>query len=85
MGKNQISIMLKLTQALFFMNALIWFLFSVANLVRVMETGSAIRWILTAMMIANAVILVWFGVTIANKHAQIFFLANHLIQKGNNF
>lgn len=75
MGKNQISIMLKLTQALFFMNALIWFLFSVANLVRVMETGSAIRWILTAMMIANAVILVWFGVTIANKHAQIFFLA----------
>ena len=67
--------MLKLTQALFFVNAAIWFLFGAMNLVRVMETGSVARWILTAMMIANAAILVWFGVTIADRHAQVFFLA----------
>ena len=64
--------MLKLTQALFFVNAAIWFLFGAINLIRVMETGSAVRWILTAVMIANAAILVWFGVDIADEQTQLF-------------
>lgn len=75
MEKSQNSIILKLTQALFFVNAAVWFLFGAMNLVRVMETGGVARWILTAMMVANAAILVWFGVTIAGGHTQVFFLA----------
>jgi hypothetical protein len=75
MEKSQNSIILKLTQALFFVNAAIWFLFGAMNLVRVMETGSVARWILTAMMIANAAILVWFGMEIADRQTQLFPLA----------
>jgi hypothetical protein len=75
MKKNQNSVMLKLTQALFFVNAAIWFLFGAMNLVRVMETGSAVRWILTAMMIVNAAILVWFGVDITDEQTQLFPVA----------
>ena len=67
--------MLKLTQALFFANAAIWFLFGLMSLVRVIEVSSGIRWILTIMMIANAAILIWFGVTIADGESQVFFLA----------
>jgi hypothetical protein len=75
MENNQNSIMLKLTQALFFANAILWFLFGIMSLIRVIEVSSGIRWILTIMMIANAAILIWFGVTIAEGRSQVFFLA----------
>ena len=75
MEKNQTSTMLKLTQALFFANAAIWFLFSAMNLFRVIEAGSALRWVLTIVMIANAAILLWFGVEIADGRMQLFPLA----------
>jgi hypothetical protein len=75
MEKNQTSTMLKLTQALFFTNAAIWFLFGAMNLFRVIEVGSALRWVLTIVMIANAAILLWFGVEIADGRMQLFPLA----------
>jgi hypothetical protein len=75
MEKNQNSIMLKLTQALFFANAIVWFLFGIISLIRVIEVSSGIRWILTIMMIANAAVLVWFGITIVEGLTQVFFLA----------
>ncbi len=75
MEKNQVSTMLKLTQALFFANAIVWFLFGVMSLIRVMEAGNALRWVLTIMMVANAAILLWLGVTIADGQSQVFFLA----------
>lgn len=75
MEKNETSTMLKLTQALFFANAAIWFLFGAVNLLRVIEAGSTLRWILTIMMIANAAILLWFGVEIADGQMQLFPLA----------
>ena len=67
--------MLKLTQALFFVNAIVWFLFGIISLIRVIEVSSGIRWILTIMMIANAAVLVWFGITIVEGLTQVFFLA----------
>ena len=73
--KNQISTMLKLTQVLFFANAIVWFLFGAMSLFRVMEAGSVIRWIVTIMMIANAAVMLWFGVVIGDGQAQVFFLA----------
>jgi hypothetical protein len=75
MEKNQNSIMLKMTQALFFANAIVWFLFGIISLIRVIEVSSGIRWILTIMMIANAAVLVWFGITIVEGLTQVFFLA----------
>lgn len=75
MRKKQLSTMLKLTQALFFANAIVWFLFGGMNLIRVIEAGNALRWILTIMMIANAAILVWFGVEIADEQTRLFPLA----------
>jgi hypothetical protein len=75
MKKNQTSTLLKLTQALFFANAAIWFLFSVMSLFSVIGAGSALRWALTIMMIANAAILLWFGVEIADEPTQLFPLA----------
>ena len=75
MGKNQISTMLKLTQVLFFANAIVWFLFGVMGLIRVIEAGSMLRWILAIMMMANAAVMLWFGVTIVDGQAQVFFLA----------
>ena len=75
MGKNQISTMLKLTQVLFFANAIVWFLFGVMGLISVIEAGSMLRWILAIMMMANAAVMLWFGVTIVDGQAQVFFLA----------
>ncbi len=75
MGKNQISTMLKLTQVLFFANAIVWFLFGVMGLIRVIEAGSMLRWILVIMMMANAVVMLWFGVAIVDGQAQVFSLA----------
>ena len=75
MGKNQISTMLKLTQVLFFANAIVWFLFGAMGLIKVIEAGSMLRWILAIMMMANAAVMLWFGVAIVDGQAQVFFLA----------
>jgi hypothetical protein len=75
MEKNRTSTMLKLMQALFFANAATWFLFGAMNLFRDIEAASVLRWILTIVMIANAAILLWLGVEIADGQTQLFSLA----------
>ena len=68
--------MLKLIRTLFFLNAAVWLAFGVSSLLfRALDGGSLTRWVITAMMIANAVVMIWFGVMIVSGRNWIFFLA----------
>ena len=66
---------LKLTRAMFFINALTWLIFGVLSLILAIETGTPTRWVITLLMVANAGGLFWFGVMIASGRNRIFFLA----------
>ena len=76
MKSDQISKMLKLTRTLFFINAAVWLAFGVSSLLfRALDGGSLTRWVITIMMIANAMVMTWFGVMIVSGRNWIFFLA----------
>ena len=76
MDTEQTSKMLKLTRTLFFFNAAVWLAFGVSSLLfRALDGGSLARWVITAMMIANAVVMAWFGVMIVSGRKWVFFLA----------
>ena len=75
MKKDQTTSLLKLTRAMFFVNVLVWLMFGVGSLIRAVEEGSTLRWVITFMMIANAAVMFWFGVVIVNGQKRIFFLA----------
>ena len=76
MNSDQISKMLKLTRSLFFLNAAVWLAFGISSLLfRAIDEGSLMSWVITVMMIANAIIMVWFGVMIVTGRNWIFFLA----------
>lgn len=65
----------KLTQALFFLNAAIWLVFAILSLFRAASENGLTRGVITIMMVANAVVMFWFGVKILSGRAWIFFLA----------
>jgi len=68
--------MLKLTRYLFFLNAAVWLVFGIGSLVsRALVDGSLARWVITVMMLANAAVMLWFGVKIVGGQNWIFFLA----------
>jgi hypothetical protein len=76
MEHNQTSIMLKWTRNLFFINAAVWLAFGISSLLfRALDEDTLTRWIITIMMIANAFVMIWFGVMIPSGRAWIFFLA----------
>ena len=76
MISDQISKMLKLTRSLFFLNAAVWLAFGIASLMfRAIDEGSLTRWVITIMMIANAIVMIWFGVMIVTGRNWVFFLA----------
>ena len=76
MDTDQTSKMLKLTRTLFFINAVVWLAFGVSSLLfRALDGGSLTRWVITAMMVANAVVMIWFGVMIVSGRNWVFFLA----------
>lgn len=75
MKKDQTTNLLKLTRAMFFVNVLVWLMFGVGSLIRAVEEGSTLRWVITFMMIANAAVMFWFGVVIVNGQKRVFFLA----------
>ncbi len=76
MKSDQISKMLKLTRTLFFFNAAVWLAFGVSSLLfRALDGGSLTRWVITIMMIVNAMIMIWFGVMIVSGRNWVFFLA----------
>lgn len=66
---------LKLTQAMFFINALTWFIFGVLSMILALKTGTPTRWVITLLMIANAGGMFWFGLMISGRRNRIFFLA----------
>ena len=68
--------MLRLTRSLFFINAAMWLAFGVSSLLfRALDGGSLTRWVITIMMIANAVVMFWFAVMIVSGRNWVFFLA----------
>jgi hypothetical protein len=76
MGKNRISSTLNLTRIMFFVNAAVWLVFGLASLLsRALVDDSLARWVITVLMLINAVVMFWFGIKIASGRAWIFFLA----------
>ena len=76
MEDKQTLKMLKLTRNLFFINAAVWLAFGVASLLfRAIDEGTLTRWVITIMMIANAIVMIWFGVMIPSGRTWIIFLA----------
>lgn len=76
MENTQTTNMLKLTRYLFFLNAAVWLAFGVASLLfRALDGGSLARWVITVMMIANAAVMLWFGMKIVTGQNWVFFLA----------
>lgn len=75
MDKNQTSPMLKLTRAMFFLNALTWLIFGVLSMFLAVEVGTPTRWVITLLMVANAGGMFWFGLMIASGRIRIFFFA----------
>ena len=67
--------MLKLTRYAFFLNSAVWLAFGVASLLsRALFDGSPLHWVITVLMIANAIVMLWFGVKIVSGQKWIFFL-----------
>ena len=74
MENNQSMQMLKLTRALFFLNATVWLIFGALSAFRFADGGSLTRLIYAILMVANAVVMVWFGVMIVSGRNWVFFL-----------
>ena len=75
MENNRITTMLKLTRYAFFLNSAVWLAFGVASLLsRALFDGSPLHWVITVLMIANAIVMLWFGVKIVSGQKWIFFL-----------
>jgi hypothetical protein len=76
METTQTKNMLKLTRYLFFLNAAVWLVFGILSLLlRALDNGSLARWVITVMMLANAAVMLWFGVKIVAGQNWVFFLA----------
>ena len=73
MENDQISKMLKLTRVLFFVNAAVWLFFCALSFVRAMTDTSEIRLILSWLMLANTIVMIWLGVMITRGHSWIVF------------
>jgi len=74
MGKNRLSTMLALTRNLFFLNAAVWLAFGVLSAFRYLDDGSLTRLIYAGLMLANALVMIWFGVKISTGKNWVFFL-----------
>lgn len=66
--------MLKIIRFLFFLNAVVWMVFGALNAFRFADEGSLIRLIYAVLMVANAFVMVWFGVMIPSGRNWVFFL-----------
>jgi hypothetical protein len=66
--------MLNLTRILFFVNAAVWLVFGTLSVIQYFEAGSLIRLVYAILMIANAVVMAWFGVMIITGRNWVFFL-----------
>jgi hypothetical protein len=61
---------------MFFVNAAVWLAFGIASLLsQALVDGSLARWVITIMMLINAVVMFWFGMKIVGGRNWIFLLA----------
>jgi hypothetical protein len=75
MENDRTKTMLNLTRYTFFLNAAVWLAFGVASLLtRALSDGSPLHWVITVLMVANAMVMLWFGVKILSGGKRIFFL-----------
>jgi len=74
LDRDQTALMLKLTQILIFVNALVWLVFGLLSFTLAGTGAGPWRVILSGLMVANAVVLAWFGMKIASRRAWVFFL-----------
>jgi hypothetical protein len=49
--------------------------FGVLGVLRAIDDSSALRWVLSILMFANAAVMAWFGVMIVSGRNWVFFLA----------
>jgi len=75
MKKTQRSSTLNLPKLLFFVNGAVWGTFGILSLLRAVEGGSALRWMLSFLMFVNTAAMIWFGVMIVTGRNWISFLA----------
>lgn len=75
MKNGQITKMLQLARAMFFLNAGVWLFFSLLGFMQAMTVTGAWRLILSVLMLVNAALMVWFGLAIMKGKAWTFFLA----------
>ena len=74
MGNNQTASMLKTIRFLFFLNAAVWLVFGALSAFRFLDDNSLMRLIYAVLMVANAVVMAWFGVMIPSGRNWVFFL-----------
>lgn len=75
MEYHQTTNMLKLTRYFFFLNAAVWLIVGTLGFIQVTASMRDWRLILSVLMIANAIVMIWFGVMIISGRSWIFFLA----------
>ena len=75
MEKKQLSDLFNLTRLLFFVNAAVWLTFGALSVFQFLDDGSRTRLVYAVLMIANAVVMLWFGGIIITRRNWIFFLA----------
>ena len=75
MENKQTKNLLKLTRILIFVNAAIWLMFGGLSFSRALMSISDLRFILSVLMVANAVVMIVLGVLLASGRAWIFFVA----------
>ena len=64
--------LLKLTRALLFFNAAVWIFFGILSFTKAADGGTTVRWMISMLMIANAVVMVGLGALIVSRRSWIF-------------
>ena len=75
MEKKRTSSILNLIRTLFFVNAAFWLILGMLSAFRFASDGSLVRLVYTILMLANAIVMGWFGAMILTGRNWIFFLA----------
>ena len=75
METGHINGLLKLTRALLFFNAAVWILFGILSFIKAADGGSTVRWMISMLMMANAVVMVGLGALIVSRRSWIISAA----------
>ena len=75
MQRLPVSTLLKVTRTLFFVDAALWLVFAVLGTALAATSGDTLRWVLSALMAANAAVLAGFGLRLVPERVRVFDLA----------